>query len=281
MSLLQPKKVEELIVANLKRGPVVTTKLVIDIASQRRHTTKQAVYAALRQMKTREEIVSYRGTSALNVTWLNRLAAFVAAAKGAYVGLEASKDELAVLSPGDSITYYFRNPLKADVFWTHAYYLFMGQAPQNEPVYLYNPHEWFLLARKQNELEVIRTTIANGRKFLVLCGSRTALDRHVRHSFDGEKSQYHMLERPRFAANYYLNVFGEILLEVWLDHKTTANLEAFYRSTVEWSQAAEVRLTTIVNQGRRLRIRVTHNRIKAKAFKKFCHKFFYVSYPKS
>ena len=281
MSLLQPKKIEELIVANLKKRPVVTTKLVVDIASQRRHTTKQAVYAALRQMKAREEIVSYRGTSALNVTWLNRLAGFVAAAKGAYVGLEASEDELAALSPGDSITYYFRNPLKADVFWTHAYYLFMEQAPPGEPVYLYNPHEWFLLARKQNELEVIRTTIASGRKFLVLCGSRTPLDKYVRHSFDGEKSQYHMLERPRFPANYYLNVFGEILLEVWLDRKTTANLEAFYRSTVEWNQAAEARLTAIVNQGRRLRIRVSHNGMKAEVFKRLCHKFFFIPPPKS
>lgn len=277
MSLLKPKRIEDLIVERLAKGPLRATKLVLEIQRLRHHTTKQAVYAALRQQKAREEVVVYKGTAALNITWLNRLTRFATNAKLHYTSGEATGDDITNLSPGDRITYHFQNPLKADVFWTHAFYLLAEQAPHSEPVYLYNPHEWFLLARHENETEVIRTVTNQGRQFLLLAGHSTPLDKYVRQYFDGERGQYHTLPRPHFKKNnYYLNVFGNVLLEVWLDKKMSNAIDDFYQRSAAWNGEAGEHLTAILKQNRRLRITISHNKTKAEAYKKFCRKFFYI-----
>jgi len=277
MSLLKPRKIEDLIVERLAKGPLLAIKLVEEIQHLRRYTTKQAVYSALRQQKSREEVVMYKGTAALNATWLNRLTRFITNAKRNYGGGEVAGDDITNLSPGDRITYHFANPLKADVFWTHAFYLLAEHTLAPEPVYLYNPHEWFLLARHENETEVIRTVTSQGKQFLLLAGHNTPLDRYVRQYFDGERSQYHTLSKPHFRRNnYYLNIFGNVLIEVWLDKKMTNVIDNFYQQTPLWNNGASMRLTAILKQNHRVRITISHNKNRAELYKKFCHKFFYI-----
>ncbi|OGY81365.1 MAG: hypothetical protein A3I91_03680 [Candidatus Kerfeldbacteria bacterium RIFCSPLOWO2_02_FULL_42_19] len=276
MSLLKPQRIEDFIITLLAQGSLKNTELLAEIQHLRPHTTKQAVYAALRQMKAREEIVIYRGTAALNLTWLNQLGSFVDQVKQAYTGSGTVKDTLTSLAPGDRITYRFQDPIKTDIFWTHVLYLLIDQDQTSEPVYLYNPHEWFLFVRNQNETEFIRNITMRGKQFLLLAGNNQPLDRYAKKYFDGNMSQYYPLDKPRFKNNnYYLNVVGHILIEVWLDKKVANAIDDFYRDTAVWGVEAEGKLLTILQQKRRVRITISHNQKKAEAYKKFCRKFFY------
>ena len=170
MSLIKPQKVEELIVKRLKNGPVLTLDLVQKIKQDRPNTTKQAVYAAVRKMKAEEMILTVKGASSLNMTWINEMITYLDLAKRHYVN-KGSQGSILDMEDGERIKYYFTDSHRGDIFWTHAYFLLLENLASDEPVFLYNPHEWFLLAREENERSVIRSTVSAGHLFLLTaCG---------------------------------------------------------------------------------------------------------------
>ena len=274
MSLIKPQKVEELIVKRLKNGPVLTLDLVQKIKQDRPNTTKQAVYAAVRKMKAEEMILTVKGASSLNMTWINEMITYLDLAKRHYVN-KGSQGSILDMEDGERIKYYFTDSHRGDIFWTHAYFLLLENLASDEPVFLYNPHEWFLLAREENERSVIRSTVSAGHLFLLTACGETFLDKHIRKQFDGTDSQYNLLRQPLFPdTNYYLNIFGDYLIEVWLDKKVAADIESLYRSTGAWSESVSGTFRNILELNGRLRMVISRNHAKAERLKKMFRKGF-------
>jgi hypothetical protein len=274
MLLNKPKRIEDYILSHLKNGPVLMLDLVKRLQEDRSGTTKQAVYAALRVLKQNEQIITYKGLASLNITWLNQMINYFDFAKHSYVKGE-NNGSFIDLEDREKIKYYFQNSIKADIFWTHAYYLLMEQMKDDEPIFLYNPHEWFLLARNENEREVIKTTIEKGHPFLLTAGGNTFLDKYVRRYYDNELDQYYCMEEPPFEENnYYLNVIGDFLIEVWLDKDVAMKVEKFYQTIKTWNINIPLDLRKILNTKGRMRIVISRNHKKAEKIKKSFKKYF-------
>lgn len=268
MSIIKPKRIEELILNHLKNGSMSIGKLIEKIRKDRPDTTKQAVYAALRQMKQQEVVLTIKGEALLNITWVNQMVAYLDSVKGSYVQ-EGNKQGSFDLEDGERIKYYFNDAHKADIFWTHAYFLLLESLEADEPVFLYNPHEWFLLARTENEKSVIETTIQHGRHCLITAGGRTFLDKLVRRYFDGEKSQYNALEKPLFKENnYYINIFGDFLIEAWINKGVAERIEALYSDMDKWNEDSVDAFKDILDMSGRMRIVISRNHKKAERLKK-------------
>lgn len=280
MSLIKPKRIEERILNYLKNGPVSTIKIVETIKSARPGTTKQAVYTALRGLKQEEAIVTANGTVALNITWVNQMTAYFDVARTSYCHDETRGSFLG-LKDQEKIRYFFKDARRADIFWTHAYFLLLETLDPGEPVFLYNPHEWFLLARTANEKLVIASTIQAGHPFLVTTGGRTFLDKYVRTYFDGDMSQYNMLAFPIHKENYYINIFGDFIIEVWLDKEVTARIEKLYKETSAWEEPLTRQFGEILELGGQMKMLISRNHRKAKNLKRTLQKGFALSKSKN
>ncbi|MFZ4648794.1 MAG: hypothetical protein ACOYMB_04175 [Patescibacteria group bacterium] len=275
MSLDKPKRIEDYILRHLQAGPTLMLDLVKKLQEDRPKTTKQAVYAALRVLKQGEEIITYKGIASLNLSWLNSMASYFAFARHNYIKGEVAQENFIDLEDKEKIKYYFQNAIKGDIFWTHALYLIIERSETSEPFYLYNPHEWFLLARQENELQVFKTVIRKGHKVLLTTGNSTFLDRHVKNFFDNEKSQYHSLEKPLFDENnYYLNIIGDYLIEVWIDKKVADKMDNFYKENKEWKENIPEELKKIIDTESKMKIVISRNHDKTEKIKKSLKKYF-------
>ena len=146
----------------------------------------------------------------------------------------------------------------------------------NEPVYLYNPHEWFLLARRESELECIKL-ITQKRQFLLTVGGKTPLDHSVSGDFDGNKSQYYMADSPLFPKNnYYLNTVGDFIIEVRIDPSLAEQIKQLYAQTEKDITASKEQLKIIVHGKGRSKMTISRDRNKAEKFKKVLRKYFYI-----
>lgn len=274
MSIIKPKNIEDRILSELQKGSVVILSLIKKIQDERPGTTKQAVYAALRNLRREEMVLCLKGVASLNLTWINQMTSYLELARKSYQQ-SLGQGSFLDLEDRERIKYYFNDAHKADIFWTHAYYVLLGQLQPNEPVFLYNPHEWFFIARKENETTVLASTVAANHPYLVVAGGDTFLDKYIRKYFDGEKSQYHLLPASLFKdSTYYINIFGDFLIEVWLDKKVVGKLEKIYQTTAEWNDGVEKKFQKILALNGRLRIVISRNHKKAIRLKKTLSKGF-------
>lgn len=277
MSLIKPKSIKESVLNHLKNGPVLTVQIVEKIKSDRPGTTKQAVYAALRELKQEEAVLTVRGTASLNITWVNQMADYFEGVRASY-SQDETRGSFLRLEDKERIGYFFKDAHRADIFWTHAYFFLLEKLAPGEPVFLYNPHEWFLLARTENEKSVIASTIQSGHPFLVTTGGATILDKQVRIYFDGDMSQYNMLKMPPYKeSNYYINIFGDFIIEVWLDKEVARKIEELYQTTLEWSEVIAGQFKNILESSGRMKMIISRNHKKADRLKKTLRKGFAIS----
>jgi len=277
MSLVKPKNIEENLLFLLKRGPQKCLDLVTKIKEIRPQTTKQAVYAALRMLKNEQSIVIAKGIASLNLSWLNEMTNFFASAKSSYVK-NSNDGSFLALADKERIKYYFQTVEKADIFWTHAVYILVEQLKEKEPIFFYNPHEWFLLARSKNEQAFIDSFAQKNHPFLLTAGGNAPLDKHISTSFDGTKSQYNMLTKPMFKENnYYLNIFGDFLIEVWLDKEIANEVENLYQTATSFDEGANAKIQKLLARRGRMRLVISRNHKKATRLKKILARDFAIN----
>lgn len=269
--------IENLICTLLQQGPIETVSLIARIQEVRPKTTKQGVYAALRHLRREEVVVMHHKKASFNVRWLKQAEQFLAIAEQHYVAEDLGRDNFLNLQDGEKIAYFFSSPAETDKFWGHALIL-LGESsvPGDEPAYLYNPHEWFFIARRESERECF-DIITKKRRLLLTASSRLPLDRAVANEFDGDRSQYHMLERPFFPKNnYYVNIVGDFIIEVWLDPGIAARVESLYRGTEKVDADTAGELLEIVSGKGRSKLAISRNAKKAERLKKLLRKNFYI-----
>lgn len=277
MPLNNPKRIEDYILRYLQSGPILMLHLVKKVQNERPKTTKQAVYASLRILKKNEQIITYKGMASLNLSWLNSMFNYFALAKSSYVKGASSQGSFINLENKEKIKYYFNSATKADIFWTHALYLLVERSDSKEPVFIYNPHEWFLLVRYDNENEIFKTITKKGHQLLLTAGGNTFLDRYIKKNFDNNFSQYHSLETPLFKEkNYYINIVGDFLIEVWLDQNMSNKIQKFYTETTKWDENKLNELKNIINVESRMKIVISRNQQKAEKIKKSLKKYFVI-----
>lgn len=271
------KNIEELILDKLQFGTAIIIKLIESIRKDRPATTKQAVYSALRKLREAEKVLIHNGQVSLNIKWIQKMTQYFSSAQYHYIHRNVGDGNFVGLDEGEKIQYFFKNPVIADIFWTHALYILIELSDKHAPVFIYNPHEWFLIARKDNETAFIRDVKEKSRMLLVTVGGKTALDREVSKYFDGTSSQYYMSEKPLFQKrNYYINTIGDFIIEVWISSSTADEIEKVYKTTNSLSDTVGFKLAEILQRKGETKIVVSKNKKKAVRLQKMLGKNFYI-----
>ncbi|MDB5259969.1 MAG: hypothetical protein JWN37_200 [Candidatus Nomurabacteria bacterium] len=275
--LLLSHTVEDYICEALKEGPISTISLIEKIKANKPGITKQAVYLALRKLKQAEVIVIHNKKVSFNIRWLKNMNDFLRVSEMRHSLGDVSKDNFLNLSDGEKITYSFNNAHETDAFWWQALYMISEMVSKEAgPIYLYNPHEWFLFARRESELELLRI-IAVKRRLLILSTHKTPLDLAVAKDFDGNRTQYYMHDKPLFPKNnYYYNVMGDFIIEVYIARQVIDAIEEIYSSSLSVNEEVIEKLKKTINIKGKTLLSISRNKKKAEKLKKEFYKHFYI-----
>ena len=74
--------------------------------------------------------------------------------------------------------------------------------------------------------------------------------------------------------NYYVNIFDDFLIEVWLDPKVSEAIDQFYNNTKDFDENAKKKLLEIIKPGGRNKLVITRNKRKAYKIRNMFSKFF-------
>lgn len=264
----QNRTIEEYILFLLKEGPLKITEVIEKIKRLRPKTTKQGVYYIIRLLKKAEVLVTHKKMVSLNTVWLKKLAAFVSLAENSYLESDNYGGGIRQLKNGDKIQYNFKNSLLTDVFWNHI--IFQIEAvTANEPFIAYNPHSWFFLAHPDNEIQVRDLFVSNKRQYLVMAGHKNTLDLSVKQYFDNKLSQYYAQEKALFKKeNYYLNIIGNFIVEVWIDQKIEKEIDKFYILYKECGEIEKDKFRQILKDRGKTKLVISRDHNKAEKLKK-------------
>lgn len=274
MDLNNPQTVEELVLTSLATKAHSGEALLAVAQGLKPGFTKQALYQLLRKLIGKEVVVKHGKQYSLSQIWILRMNDFFSLAQKQYgIGEQGGNDFLA-LSEGDRISYSFKSPAESDKFWGHAFTILAGTL-KDEPLYIYNPHEWFFFARKESEEFLFKDLQNKNQQIWLLCGGTTMLDKYTAKYFDGKILQYHMTDEHIFEArNYYLNIFGDYLIEARIDETVAKKVDRFYNEHTIVTKDTEQILTRLLEEGKTT-ITISRNKKKADKLKRIFTPYFY------
>lgn len=271
----EPKNIEELVINLLKSGSISTTILLEKIQEKRPGTTKQAFYQTLRKLK-KEEVVVVRGKRvSLSHIWISNMSEFFEAVRINYSGNTGAGEEFLLLGNGEKISYSFKNPHTTDIFWGHAFGILLSRVDKKTPICIYNPHEWFMVAREESEKKLFSQIKNEGKVLQILVGEREELDIKTGEWFLAQKLQYFATKEKIFdKRNYYINIFDDFIIEAWLDPKTTKELDDFYVKNKILNEVSKKELENIVSKKGTNKLTISRNKRKAQKVRNIFKKYF-------
>lgn len=277
MHLFPKQSLESTIIIHLQQKSWVIVELIEELRKFKPKLSKQAVYQVLRELKKSEIIIVTSKRVSLSSLWINRMHEFFTTAKYAYEGVD-SKDSLAEsfvkMEDGDRIVYEFKNPESTDIFWGHVSHILRAMMPANTPMLIYEPHNWFILARKGIEMEIMDRSAAEGHPFYVYIPATTLLDKYTKSLFSKPHS-CHLENIHYFKENFYINTHGDYIIEVVIDPKTQSQIDKFYNTYTTWDAdaASEIKRIVLHMKGRN-KLTISRNAKKAAKYKKIFEKYF-------
>jgi hypothetical protein len=276
MNIINPKRLEDLIVNLLMDGERATTELLSVIRINRKNTTKQGFYAALRKLKADEVILVYRKAVSLNTAWIKKMHEAFEIIEKTYTTDHKSFDVLD-LEEKESISYAFSNIKNLDIFWGHSQNILIHNSQTSEPVYSYDPHYWFYIARKETEKELLKEIVAQKRQFLMTVAGQAKLDKIIKTDFNNDFLQY-SYNKDLFKKknnNYYITVIGDYITEVFLDEQISKEIDQLYKTDLDVEKASGI-LKNLLDKKGKSKIKISKNKTRAQKLKTKMGKDFYV-----
>lgn len=277
MRTQEKEPIEGVILKILQKGTIQTAVLLGNVALSRPKTTKQGIYRALRKLKNEEKIVIHGKSVSLNLHWIKNMNDFFSLAHFYYTSKATSADNFLNIREKDKIVYFFKNLNLLDSFWSHAFHLFSEISNPKEPIFVYNPHEWFAYARRETEQALIKTMNEKTRPVLITVAHGDSLDRQLTGKLRSEYVQYLVADKNVFEKqNYYFNIFGDIFIEVLIDPGISRQIDVFFKKTTVFNDEANDELLNIVSKSGKNKLIISRNKKKAEKYKKMLSKDFYI-----
>lgn len=279
MNLFPKHSLESSIIILLQKQSWIIVELIAELKTNRPKLSKQAVYQVLRNLKKSEIVIVGSKTVSLSSLWIDRMYEFFAAAKYSYEGVDSNDsltENFLKMEDGDRIVYEFKNPAATDIFWGHASNILRSIMPKNTPMLIYEPHNWFLLARESIEREIMDRSASEGHPFYVYIPATTLLDKYTKFLFSKPHS-CHLENIHYFKENFYINTHGDYIIEVVIDPKTQSQIDKFYNTYTTWNADAESEIKRIVSHMKgRNKLTISRNAKKAEKYRKIFKKYFLI-----
>jgi hypothetical protein len=276
MKKLEYPTIESSIIGTLSHQSYTTVKLLGEV-QKNLSCTRQGYYKILRKLKNEEVLIVRNKIVSLSYLWIQKQMDFYTAIFNQYTQSKKPSEDFLLLEDTDSIVYTFKNTEITDVFWNHALSILNQKVDRNIPLCIYNPHEWFLLVRKESEKAMFHNVESIGRKLVVLIDHTTPLDMLVKKEFNFKNNHYYATPKTIIKkSNYYLNVIGDYIIEVTIDKKTSRAIDEWYLKTKVYDEIAKKELSTIIQSRGKNKLQISKDKTRAETLRKTFRKFFVV-----
>ena len=265
------QSIEDLIVELLAKHPYSEgVELVRLIKTVRQKTVKQAVYTALTSLLKNEVVSKIGGKYFLSRVWLNKVNKLFQNKK------QFATDTVFELEESESISYYFPSLLTCDTYWAHVFDLLIEWIPENKPIIVWNPHEWFAVGRKDAEQDIFKQFIAKKKYALYSIAGKTSLDKEFKKDWTNPFVSITTGSSTVFSDNYYLNIFDNIIIEVFIDETLTKKIEGFYQENHQTTPENIRSFENLISEKYKVRMKISKNTKKAFTLRKKLSRDFYL-----
>ncbi len=264
---------------SLSKEPKKGAVLVEEIKNIRKSTTKQGVYKALRVLIKEKLVVKYRRNLMLNQIWLNKVNKFLKQTDENYLGKKGDQDidTLEWMTEGSRMSYVFNSYDSLDRFHSHIFSLIIKKTDPQAPLYVYNPHEWFVLKTnlKENEDFLFDWLKERGRQVYFTIGHGTFLDKNFRKNYSSEEFEIAIDEKTNYPENCYINIIGNYIIEMKNNKEFAGKLHAIYENSTDENEASE-KITALLKTKHKIKMILSCNSQKAKKVKAKLGKNFFI-----
>lgn len=280
MDIFGDNTINNLILTSLSEGPKKGVDLIEEIKHKRKGSTKQGVYKALRGLLESERVIKYRKNLALNQLWLNKVDAFLRQTDKNYLinkKPKKSHDSIDWMQEGSKMSLVFNSYELHDKFYSHLFSLIIKKTDPQSPIYVYNPHEWFVLGvnLKKNEDYLFGWLKEIKRQLYFTIGYNTTLDRKFREEYGSDEIQIALDEKIKFPMNYSVNIIGNYIAESRSDMQFAENMHTIYENTEDYHEAGQ-RVRELLQKKYRLKMIISYDTKRAKKLKDKLAKNFFV-----
>ncbi len=191
-----------------------------------------------------------------------------------YTETRGSRNDFLMLTDGERIAYRFQDSVTTDTFWGHAHNLLLEILPSSDPLCIYDPHYWFMIARPDTERPLVNFIRTQGHHYYMLVGGQTSIDKETGKEFDQKQSHYAMLPKPLFKkSNYYFSFIGDFIFEAWFDKDVATVIDHIYETETNIDTARE-KLRRAIDPRGKSRFVISRDKRKAEKLKKLFGKHF-------
>ncbi|MBP6974543.1 MAG: hypothetical protein KBB54_01220 [Candidatus Pacebacteria bacterium] len=274
MLYTEKKNIDDLIIEILSESPNITGPTLLDLIKvYRANTTKQAMYYALEHLLNSEVVVKVGIAYSISNIWKLKL-------QNNLIKNSSDLQSILALHEGESISLKFPSLLTADFYWAHLFTELTEWIPEKHPIFFYLAHEWFLIGRESVEKTVLGNFVDKNKKAYYSISGKDALDKDFKNIYSSKNLSINT-DSAEIAPEYvYINVFKDILIEVFLSKKLAEEIDSFYKNhQVTFSRLTDGEKDSficIISKKHPIRIKVSKNTKKTTAIKRKLSKDFMI-----
>ena len=266
-------KIVRLLSTKTYRTTILLKTLLTEISISR-----QSFYEALRRLVKNEVIVVNKKLVSLNKLWIEQLIHFTQETTNTYKESYRIESRYLELQPGEHISYIFKSLETMDRFLNHATLLIAEQSDKKIPSVVFNPHNWFFVARQTSELTWWRTLQRLGIMLFIANGGKTDADKQIGRYINNLKNnhiRFSLTDTEIFKKNHFINIYGDIILEVKLEEGIGQEIDHLFSQSKDIMHDQE-KFQHIIKKVSRARLIITNNPKRAEILRKKIMKYFYV-----
>lgn len=265
------------IVTILSAQSLTTNNLINAINSNGFLVSIQAIYKSLKILKKEGVIVMYKKEVSLDQTWLRKIEEFIMTSKYSNKNIPQTSGHFLQMQDGDTITYNFKNALQVDIFWNHVLYSLFDTFPEERHWFAYSKHCWFLVGRKDEELNLRDYMNSKGISYIFSVLGSTKLDKYVAKYFDGKMSKYQIVSKQPIKNRYVgFTVFQDYIVEAKYSKETINKIDNFYQKYTEPTDENILELEKIIKNQSHIKFTIKRNNKQATQLKKTLSKNLYL-----
>jgi len=257
--LLFNNTIENAVLEELSKGSV-SSPLLVQRISSRETVSFQGVYKAITSLIQRDIVTKTKMTLSLNMLWFERLNSFTESVSKNYVHNEFN--DFLFLDHKEKVTYNFFDAKKLDTQWLH-FTLVIAKKFSDEPIFIWNPHHWFIFAREQEESMLFNWLNNTQRKTYLLIGNNLDLDLQAKKSLQSAWVKVNLDSESKLPRNGYNVVIGDYIMTTIYPPEFTEEVERIFKGYKEGVDSTSNYLRQLIHKPISGKIIMERNKKKA------------------
>ncbi len=262
--------VESSLVELLLRQPSTAVELLELVQKSKPKTPKQTIYQGIRKLLKKDIVVVHKKVISLNKLWISDI-------KERFEKVSSFCDPLLLIPEGKSIYQEFPNLSLAVSHWSHAGLVLGEQAPESVPLVFWNPHHFFFITNTQSAQRFFSDLQKQGKTILVTTGNITTLDKLIRKNETNNSTfRMNLEEAPSFSNTYYLDIYGDFIVETFLEQELADKIDAWFLATKTVTEKSRKSLLELFTEDYVITQRISRNNKKAQKLRALLLKDFVI-----